>query len=62
MIVDSSFLFSSQPDLLMDVCQFNQQLDNTILSLNEGPFWEELMDSYNQLRKEEILMYKCYDC
>ena len=61
MIVDNQFLFSSQPDLLMDVCQFNQALDNTILSLNEGPFWEDFMDSYNELKREEILMYKCYE-
>ena len=62
MIVDNQFLFSSSHELLTEVCAFNQALDNRILSLNEGPFWEDFMESFNELKREEIRMYKCFDC
>lgn len=66
MTYDAEFLFSSNIDLLSDVCTFMSSLNNRIISQNEEFLIRHEMESdpfvaFNEQLKEELNIYKCYD-
>ena len=65
MTTDHNNLFTKNNDLLIEVCQFINNINNKVLSENIN-FAREVgvtsLDSYNALLLEEINEYKVYDC
>ena len=65
MTTDYSNAFSTNNELLIEVCQFVNCVSNKIISSNEifmRNIDSEAFDSYNALLVEEINEYKVYDC
>lgn len=60
MTIDTSNSFSSDSDLLQDVCQFQSNCRNMILSANST--YSEQLYSFNSQLLEELNWYKAYDC
>ena len=65
MTTDYNNFFTNNNDLLIEVCQFVNNINNKVLSENIK-FQRELgidtLDSYNAQLIEEINEYKVYDC
>lgn len=63
MTTDTQHLFSTNHELLTDISQFHVSLTNQLLSMNEGSeFYRQIFASNNQLMREELEIYKVYDC
>lgn len=65
MTTDYNNAFSTNNELLVEVCQFVNCVSNKIISSNENfmrRIDSEVFDSFNALLVEEINEYKVYDC
>ena len=60
MTTDKEFRFSNNNELLQDVCQFQSNCRNMILSHNSE--YSEQLYSFNSQLREELNIYKAYDC
>lgn len=59
MTTDNDYRFSNNNDLLQEVCQFQSNCRNSILSHNAE--WSEQLYSFNSQLLEELNIYKAYD-
>ena len=59
MTTDNDFRFSNNNDLLTEVCQFQSNCRNMLLSANAE--WSEQLYSFNSQLIEELNVYKAYD-
>ena len=59
MSTDNDFRFSNNNDLLQEVCQFQSNCRNAILSHNSE--YSEQLYSFNSQLLEELNVYKAYD-
>ena len=65
MTTDHNNFFTTNNDLLIEVCQFINTINNKILSENinfQRNLGIDTLDSYNAQLIEEINEYKVYDC
>ena len=60
MVIDNTNAFSNDIDLLTDVCQFQSNCRNAILSHNSE--YSEQLYSFNSQLIEELNVYKAFDC
>lgn len=60
MTTDNDYRFSRNNDLLQEVCQFQSNCRNAILSHNSE--YSEQLYSFNSQLIEELNIYKAYDC
>ena len=60
MTTDNDYRFSNNNDLLHEICQFQSNCRNAILSANAE--WSEQLYSFNSQLVEELNVYKAYDC
>ena len=60
MTTDTDYRFSSNSELLQEVCQFQSNCRNMLLSANAQ--WSEQLYSFNSQLVEELNVYKAYDC
>ena len=60
MTIDTDYRFSNNSELLQDVCQFQSNCRNMLLSANAE--WSEHLYSFNSQLVEELNIYKAYDC
>ena len=60
MTTDNDFRFSNNNELLHDICQFQSNCRNAILSANAQRSGQ--LDSFNSQLVEELNVYKAYDC
>ena len=60
MTTDTEFRFSNNNELLHDICQFQSNCRNALLSANAE--WSEQLYSFNSQLIEELNIYKAYDC
>ena len=65
MTTDHNNLFTKNNDLLIEVCQFINNVNNKVLSENinlKRDLGITSLDDFNALLVEEINEYKVYDC
>ena len=60
MTTDTGYRFSSNAELLQDICQFQSNCRNMLLSANSE--YSEQLYSFNSQLLEELNVYKAYDC
>ena len=60
MTTDTGYRFSSNNELLTEVCQFQSNCRNMLLSANSE--YSEQLYSFNSQLIEELKVYKAYDC
>ena len=59
MTTDTNYRFSNNNELLHDICQFQSNCRNALLSANAE--WSEVLYSFNSQLIEELNIYKAYD-
>ena len=64
MTIDHNNVFSTNNELLIEVCQFISSIDNAMLSINENSNYADnsWIQAFNAQLCEELNCYKVYDC
>ncbi len=63
MTYDHDNIFSTNNEVLIEVCQFISCLNNSLLSCNDNfPIETTAFDSFNAQLIEELREYKVFDC
>ncbi len=60
MTYDHDNIFSTNNEVLIEICQFQSNCRNALLSANAQ--WSEQLYSFNSQLIEELKVYKVFDC